>query len=92
MGHYEHEREVLTKGESIYLDTLKDELEKKHLGWYVAIDVDSRDYLVNASRVTLIEEARRRFGEKVFFITQIGNLFEPTINFRERPNVEWLFS
>ena len=90
--NYDHEVEVLSKGESIYLDSLKDQLEQDYLGCYVAIDVDTRDHLVNANRMHLIEQAKKKFGQKKFYVTQIGNLTERTINFRGHQNVEWLFS
>lgn len=84
--------EVLKKGEAIYLGTLRDELETTHLGAYVAIDVDSSEYVIDTDKLNAIKKAQETFGHKLFYIVQVGNLEEPTINFRERKNVAWIFS
>ena len=93
MGNiYKEQAEVLTKGEHIYLKNLKEELEKDHLGEYVAIDVDTGIYILDPNRLALVKKAQAQFGDKLFYTVQIGNLSEPTINFRERQNVSWIFT
>jgi hypothetical protein len=84
--------EVLQKGEAFYLGTLKNTLESEHMGEYVAIDVDTNEYLVDAEKSNAIKRAQEKFGQKLFYIVQVGGLEEPTINFRERKNVAWIFS
>lgn len=84
--------EVLKKGEKIYLETLRKVLEPTHTGAYVAIDVDTGQHLVESSELGAIKRAQEEFGDKLFYIVQIGNLSEPTINFVERKNVAWFFS
>ncbi len=84
--------EVLRKGEAIYLDTLKQNLEVDHMGKYVAIDVNSQAYLLDADKSVLIKKAQEAFGKKLFYMVQVGNLEEPSINFRDRKNVAWIFA
>ena len=84
--------EVLKKGEEIYLGALRKELEAAHMGEYAAIDVDSGNHIIESNELNAIKRAQKEFGEKLFYIVQIGNLNEPTINFRERKNVAWIFS
>ncbi len=84
--------EILEGGEKFYLESLKSHLEKEHTGEYVAIDVDSKKYIVDANKMSAIKRAQNDFGEKLFYIVQIGNLNEPTVNFRERKNVAWFFA
>ncbi len=89
---YAHEASVLARGEAYYLEHLKDKLLADYKGCYLAIDVDTNDYLINSSRAKVIELAQERFDHKTFYLVQIGNLSEPTTNFRARHNVKWLFS
>jgi hypothetical protein len=84
--------EVLKKGEALYLGSLKQKLEMDHNGDYVVIDVDSGNFIVESNKIEAIKKAQKEFGEKLFYIVQIGDLEEPTINFRERSNVAWIFS
>ena len=89
---YQQQAVVLTKGESIYLEKLRPVLEKDHEGDYVAIDVDTEDYLIDKSRMSVVLRAKQQFGDKLFYTVRVGNLIEPTINFKDRKNVAWLFS
>jgi hypothetical protein len=92
LQHYKHQSEVLEKGEALYLNTLKQELEKSHDGEYVAIDVETGTYVIEPTKLGVITHAKKEFGDKLFYMVQIGNLLEPTANFRERHNVALLFS
>ncbi len=65
--------EIIRLGEQIYFDK-KDELERKHNGKFVVIDVDSGDYVINEDKTTAIQEAEKKHPEKLFFIAQVGNL------------------
>ena len=85
-------KEILRKGEDFYFETLKEELEKEHFGEYVVVDVDVKKYIVHPNKITAVDMAREQFGHKLFYIVQIGDLDEPTVNFRERKNVAWIFS
>ena len=62
------------------------------MGEYAAIDVDSGEHIVDKDESRAIERAQETFGQRLFYIVQIGNLKEPTINFRERKNVAWIFA
>ena len=90
--HNGSKADVLVKGEAIYLDTLKDELEKTHRGEFVAIDVDTGKHIIDADRLQAIERGHKEFGDKLLYMVQVGNLDEKTTNFRENKNVAWLFS
>ncbi len=83
--------EVLERGEKFYLEELKSRLEKEHVGEYVAIDTDSKQYIIGSNKMSVIRQAQKDFGEKLFYIVQVGDLSEPTANFRERENVAWFF-
>ncbi len=82
--------EITRKGEEIYINELKDRLESSHNGEYVIIDIDSKEYFVNKDLVVALEEARKKFPGKLFFIVQIGTLQKSSINLKIDKH-EWLF-
>lgn len=81
--------EVAKLGETFYFQELKDKLEKEHMGEYVVIDVEKKDYVVNRDKLAALEEAKNKFGEKLFSLIQIGNI-QKTINYRNSRYV-WKF-
>jgi len=82
--------ELAEKGQQIYLDELKDKLEKAHMGEYVVIEVESKKYFVGKDPVTVNEKARKEFPDKLFFMVQIGKLQRPSINLK-KDDYAWLF-
>ena len=74
--------EISQIGEQLYFNELKDELDKTHNGEYLVIDVERKEYVVNADKLAAIEEARKKFGNKLFHIIQIGSIQKPVVNLR----------
>jgi len=68
-------------GEKFYTEELKESLEKDNTGQYVVIDVEQKKYKVNENRLVAVEEARKEFGNKLFYIIQIGSIQNSNINF-----------
>jgi hypothetical protein len=89
---YQQQAAVLTKGEAIYLEKLRPLLERDHEGEYVAINVDTEEYLIDKSRMKVVLRAQQQFSDKLFYTVRVGNLVEPTINFKNKKHVAWLFS
>lgn len=84
-------QEILRSGERIYLEKLKKALEEKFPAQYVAIDTDSSEYVVDANKLRAVELAKERFGQKLFYIVQIGSLDQPSVNHRIRYEYAWNF-
>lgn len=82
--------EVSRLGEQFYFDRLKDKLEKKHTGKYVVIDAAQKAYVLHADELRAIEDARKRFGDQLFFIVQVGTLQRPAAHFRDT-HYAWKF-
>lgn len=81
---------LLQVGEKLYLSKYKEKLEKEFLGSYAVIDVEEEDYVVSESKLEAFELAKEKFGdEKLFFVVQIGELNESTINFKENASLSW---
>jgi len=59
------------KGAKVY-EKLKPELEEKHKGMLVAIEVDSSDYFVGESVTEARKFAQAKYPDKIFYIVRPG--------------------
>jgi hypothetical protein len=90
--HQSSSLEEITKaGEKFYFDHLKEKLEKENMGQYAVIDAEQRKYRVDPDRLVAVEKARKDFGNKLFYIVQIGSIHNPSINFTTE-KYAWNFS
>jgi len=72
--------ELAQKGQKIY-EKLKPILEPAKNGWYVAIEVASEQYFIGETAEKAIEEARKAFPDKLFYVTRIGGPTRISIRF-----------
>ena len=84
--------ELIQKGEKLYEEKLKDKLEKKHLGKFVAIEVDSGKFFVGETLEEALERAKKEFPDKIFHSIKIGSpgVFSSSGVFRKN-GYRWLF-
>lgn len=73
--------EISKLGEKFYNEELRISLEKQYMGQYVVIDVEQKKYQIDPDRLVAVEKARKEFGDKLFYIIQIGNTQNPSSNF-----------
>ncbi len=71
-------------GQKFYVEELKTNLEQNHMGEYVVIDVDERKYEIDADRLVAVKKAIKKYGEKLFYIIQIGNDAISSINYTKK--------
>lgn len=76
--------EITTLGQKFYVEELRDAFEKEYMGQYAVIDVEQKKYQVDPDRLVAIEKARSEFGDKIFYIVQIGNAQHPSVNYSVR--------
>ncbi len=81
--------EVTKAGEKYYFDILKEKLEKTNNGQFLVLEVESKKYFINEDLMVALNEARKEFRSKLFFIVQIGTLQKPTMNYKKE-NYGWL--
>ncbi|MDR3559486.1 MAG: hypothetical protein P4L62_02515 [Candidatus Pacebacteria bacterium] len=82
--------EITQMGERIYFDELKEDLERTSRGQFLVLDVQTKQYALNSDRLVAVEEAQKKFGSKLFFIVQVGNLEKPAVNYK-KVNYGWNF-
>lgn len=63
--------ELAAKGEKVY-DKIRNELEEKYRGLFIAIDADSGDYTIAQSPLEAVDKAREKHPENVFYVKRIG--------------------
>ena len=73
--------EISKLGDKFYQDELKDTLEREYMGQYAVIDVEQKKYQVDPDRLVAVEKAKKEFGDKLFYIIQIGSTQNPNSNF-----------
>ncbi len=74
--------EIAKIGENFYFQELKDKLEKEHIGEYVVIDVDKEEYVMSEDKLKALQDAREKFGDKLFCIVQVGNIQKQLSNYK----------
>lgn len=84
--------ELIQKGEKLYEEKLKDKLEKKYLGKFVAIEVDSSEFFIGDTLQQALEKAKKQFPDKIFHSIKIGSpgVFTSSGIYREN-GYRWLF-
>ncbi len=65
-------RQIARRGERIYRIRLKKLLEPKHIGEYVAIEVNSGDYFLGETAIEALSKAEERYPEGTFHLVKIG--------------------
>lgn len=76
--------EIAHKGEEVYQKISK-QIEKKHLGSFIAIEVESGKYFIGETQIEATEKAKKHFPEKVFYLMKIGFPAVVTFSGYQRP-------
>ena len=83
--------EIIRAGEKFYFEELKEKLERESMGQYAVIDVEQKRYRVDPNELVAIQKAEKDFGNKLFYIIQVGSLKHPSTNFMTE-KYAWNFS
>ena len=73
--------EITTAGEKLYFEEYKDILEKEYMGQYAVFDVKNKKYTVDPDRLAAVLKAKKEFGDKLFYIIQIGSIQRQDTNY-----------
>ncbi|MCR4314681.1 MAG: hypothetical protein NUV84_05585 [Candidatus Uhrbacteria bacterium] len=76
--------EITKLGEKLYSEEYKELFEKEYMGQYAVIDVEQKKYQIDPDRLVAIDKAKKDFGDKLFYIIQIGNSQIPSSNYSEK--------
>lgn len=76
--------EIAEKGIGIY-KKVSEQLEKKHFGEFVAIEVQSKEYFVGKTQVEAIEKAKKHFPAEIFYLMKVGFPAAVTFSGYQRP-------
>jgi len=63
--------ELAERGEGIY-ERIRNDVEEKYRGMFIAIDADSGDYSIAQSPLEAVDKAREKHPESVFYVKRIG--------------------
>ena len=82
--------EISRLGRKLYQGTLRENLERKFSGQYAVIDVEAGKYEIDPDRLIAIEKAKKKFGDKLFYIVEIGAAHISSFNFAQK-RYAWSF-
>lgn len=63
---------IAERGEKIYQDKLKDNLEIDKKGKYVAIEVETERYFIEDTPEEALQKAKQEFPDSIFYLIKIG--------------------
>lgn len=81
--------EITKVGEKYYFESLKDQVEKTNNGDFLVLEVESKKSFIDKDLMIALNDAKKEFPNKLFFIVQIGTLQRPTMNYKKE-NYGWL--
>jgi hypothetical protein len=64
--------EFVRRGKDYYDRFLRDKLEPEHKGKFLALDIETGDYEMDADEMAAIDRARARMPGKIFYILRVG--------------------
>ena len=76
--------EIAQKGTQVYQKISK-QIEKDHVGNFVAIEVESGKYFLGQTQMEAIERARKSFPTKIFYLMKVGFPAAVTFSGYQRP-------
>lgn len=65
-------KSVCERGQALYDERLKSRLEPAQDGNYVAVDIDSGEYVLATSGSEALSEARKSHPDRVFYLVCVG--------------------
>ena len=65
---------VTQRGEEIYLNELRSELEANHFGEYAVIEVNTKKHFIDQDLTVALKDAEVAFPNTLFYIVKIGTL------------------
>ncbi|MFC1806052.1 hypothetical protein ACFL09_03635 [Planctomycetota bacterium] len=65
--------DLARRGQAYYAEHLREKLEPEHNGEFVALDVESGDYGMDADEMAAIQRVRARHPDRVFYVLRVGH-------------------
>jgi hypothetical protein len=64
--------EFARRAEDLYAARLKADLEREHMGEYVAIELESGDYFLGRTTRDVVKAARRAYPDRLTYVMRVG--------------------
>ncbi len=65
--------EIARRGKDLYERAVKVHVERKHQGKFLAIDIESGDYEVDADNIETDKRLRQRRQNSLFYLMRVGH-------------------
>ncbi len=65
-------KEIARRGQAIYDERIRHKVEAEHRGKFLAVDIESGDYEIDAESLAAFNRAREKNADAVLYLVRIG--------------------
>ncbi|MYA59254.1 MAG: hypothetical protein F4X40_01675 [Chloroflexi bacterium] len=76
-----NEKGVIERAETLYLESIKDQLTEDQLGLFLSIDLDSGDYEIGESSIETCDALKKRRPDAYVFTMRHGSISAGSFSF-----------
>lgn len=84
-------KEIAERAERIYEEKYRQKYEKKHLGRFLVIEVDSHQVFLGDTPDAAYDEARKKFPQGFFHLIKVGSPGAFRVSYSPSASVDWIF-
>ena len=82
---------IAEKGEAIYKQKFQQELEQKHPGKFIAVDIASEDVVIADTPEEAISQAQAKYPGSYFHLIKIGSAGIYRVGYTRSNKRDWIF-
>jgi hypothetical protein len=80
------------RGEKIYNEKYRDKFEKKHLGLFVVIEIQTAKAYLGETAEQALEAAREEAPRRTFHLPKVGAAAAFRVSYSPNASLDWVFS
>ena len=65
--------EIVQRGQALYEQRLRAQVEARHQGKFLVLDIETGDYEIDADDVSAVQRAKTKYPDAAFYIVRIGS-------------------
>jgi len=65
--------EIVQRGQDLYDQRIRAQVEARHPGQFLVLDIETGDYEIDADDVIAVQQAKTKHPEAAFYIVRIGS-------------------
>jgi hypothetical protein len=65
-------QEIVRRGEEIYARQIRDQVEAKHKGQFLVLDIETGDYEIDSDELAAVDRAKARHPDAALYVLRVG--------------------